>query len=523
MATELMTHENLQESPTDAVLAIRALRRFPDRIAFKDATGQMTYRETERLIAGLQVELKAMGVGPDHNVAILSSNRAEAWCTVIASQALGAAISNLHPLGAADMHVAQVKELAPAVVVSDVESHKATAELIAEVCPDPHHVFLGGGGDQDLITRARKHTDAQVTVVERTDLPGTLNFTGGTTGRPKSVVRPQGGLGQMTLAILADYDLPKAPRYLAVAPISHVGGVKIVATLLRGGMIHMVRGFDPAKVLELIEAERISYTVLVPTMIYALLDHPDMDTRDTSSLELLLYGASPMSPSRLKQGIERFGKIFAQFYGQTECYPITFLPPEDHDPDQPEVLLSCGRPATGAVVKLLDDDLNEVAPGEAGEICVRSPTAMTEYRDRHDETAKAQEGGWLHTGDIARADAEGRLYIVDRKKDMIVSGGFNIYPKEVEDVIYGDPAVSLAAVIGVPHEKWGEAVMAYVVARPNEVIDVDRLQATIKEQKGGIYCPKVIEVVEAMPQTPLGKVDKVALREPHWEGQVRQV
>lgn len=514
---------NYQESPTDATLALRALRRFPDRIAFRWDGGELSYRDTERLIAGLQVELRSMGVGPGRNVAILSSNRAEAWCTVIAAQALGAAISNLHPMGAADMHVAQVRELAPAVVVSDSESHAATARLIAEACPEPHHVFLGGGGEADLVARAQRHPDAEVSLDERTELPGTLNFTGGTTGRPKSVVRLQGGIGQMTLAILADYRLPRNPRYLAVAPISHVGGVKIVATLSLGGMIYMVRGFDPGRVLELIETQKISYTVLVPTMIYALMDHPDIDKRDLSSLELLLYGASPMSPTRLRQGLERFGPVFAQFYGQTECYPITFLDPEDHDPDRPELLLSCGRPALSAVVKLLDDDGNEVPQGEPGEICVRAPTAMTEYRDRPEETAKAQEGGWLHTGDIARADAEGRLYIVDRKKDMIVSGGFNIYPKEVEDVIYEDAAVSLAAVIGVPHEKWGEAVVAYLMARPGAEIDVEKIQAAIKAQKGAIYCPKSIEVVETLPLTPLGKVDKVALRAPHWEGQARNV
>jgi fatty-acyl-CoA synthase len=523
MTINITTHQDLQEGPTDAMLAIRALRRYPDRIAFKWDGGELSYRETEQLIAGLQVELKALGVGPGRNVAILSSNRAEAWCIVIAAQALGAAISNLHPLAAADMHVAQVRELAPLLVVADAESHQETALLIAKACPEPYHMFLGGASETDIVALAKTHKDAKVTLLERPDLPGTLNFTGGTTGRPKSVVRPQGGIGQMTLAILADFDLPKAPRYLAVAPISHVGGVKIVATLMRGGMIYMVRGFEPARVLELIEREKISYTVLVPTMIYALLDHPDINRRDTSSLELLLYGASPMSSSRLRQGIDRFGSIFAQFYGQTECYPITFLSPEDHDPEHPEVLLSCGRPVTGAVVKLLDDECNEVPDGEAGEICVRSPTAMTEYRDRQDETEKAQEGGWLHTGDIARADAKGRLYIVDRKKDMIVSGGFNIYPKEVEDVIYEDPAVSLAAVIGVPHEKWGEAVMAYVVPRPGEAIDLERIQSSIKERQGAIYCPKVIEVVAEMPQTPLGKIDKVALRAPHWDGRARQV
>ncbi|WP_407492790.1 AMP-binding protein [Pseudooceanicola sp. MF1-13] len=521
--TDIEPQVNLQESPTDAALALRALRRYPDRIAFRWDGGELSYRQTEQLIAGLQAELRDMGVGPGRNVAILSANRVEAWCTVIAAQALGAAISNLHPLGAADMHVAQVRELAPAVVVSDADSHRETAAQIAKTCPEPHHVFLGGGGADDLVARAKARADVTITLVERFDLPGTLNFTGGTTGRPKSVVRTQGAIGQMTLNILADFHLPNAPRYLAVAPISHVGGVKLVATLLRGGMIYMVRGFDPARVLELIETQRISYTVLVPTMIYALLDHSDIDRRDLSSLELLLYGASPMSPSRLRQGIDRFGPIFAQFYGQTECYPITFLDPEDHDPDRPELLLSCGRPATGAVVKLLDDDGQEVPVGEAGEICVRSPTVMIDYRDRPEETTKALYGGWLHTGDIARADAEGRLYIVDRKKDMIVSGGFNIYPKELEDVIYEDPAVSMAAVIGVPHEKWGEAVVAYVVPRAGQEIDTDRLHQTIKSTKGAIYCPKAIEVVTEMPQTPLGKIDKVALRAPHWEGQARQV
>jgi fatty-acyl-CoA synthase len=288
-------------------------------------------------------------------------------------------------------------------------------------------------------------------------------------------------------------------------------------------MVYMVRGFDPARVLELIETQKISVTVLVPTMIYAMLDHPDIKTRDLSSLKALLYGAAPMSALRLKQGIDRFGQIFAQFYGQTECYPITYLSPEDHNPATPEVLLSCGRPVTGAEVVLLGDDGTPVKVGDPGEICVRSPTALTHYRNRPEETEKAQQHGWLHTGDVAYADAEGRLYIVDRKKDMIVSGGFNIYPKEVEDVIYEDATVSMAAVIGIPHEKWGEAVIAYVVPRPDATVDQDAICETLRAAKGAIYVPKEIKVVDTLPLTPLGKIDKVALRAPYWEGQVRKV
>lgn len=518
-----MTTVNFQSNPTDAALALRALRQYPDRVAFAWDGGSFTYGQTQGLIAGIQRELAQKGVGPDRNVAILSSNRAEAWCTVIAAQGLGAAICNLHPLAALDLQQAQIAELDPAVLVVDAIGHAAAANALAGVFPDLCLMRLGGGGVDDLVANAAAHQSMDVTIDDRAHLPGTLNFTGGTTGRPKSVVRPQGGIGQMTLAILADFPLPENPRYLAVAPISHVGGTKITATLLRGGMIYMVQGFDPAHVLATIEAQRINYTVLVPTMIYALMDHPDAGVRDLSSLQLLLYGASPMSPARLAQGIERFGQIFAQFYGQTECYPITFLPPEDHDPSQPDLLLSCGRPVTSAVITLRDEHGNEVPQGEAGEICVRAPTAMVEYRNRLDETAAAQQGGWLHTGDIARADAQGRLYIVDRKKDMIVSGGFNIYPKEVEDVLYSDPAVGLAAVIGVPHDKWGEAVMAYLVPRSDAVIDVDALQAKIRAAKGAIYCPKEVVIIDSLPQTPLGKIDKVQLRAPHWDGHLRQV
>ncbi|MGG7567079.1 AMP-binding protein [Rhodovulum sp. DZ06] len=512
----------LHQTATDAALALRALRRYPDRIAFRWDGGEMTYAETEALIAGLQVELKALGVGPEQAVAILSSNRVEAWCTVVATQALGGAVSNLHPMASAEVHEAQIRELSPVVVVADDESHAETAAALAKALPDPAHLLLGGG-ETSLTARARRHADAQVVNVGTPEMTATLNFTGGATGRPKKVVRTQGGVAAMTLSVLADYDLPKAPRFLAVAPISHVGGTKIVPTLLRGGMVRMVRGFDPARVLELIEAERISVALLAPTMIYALLDHPDVKTRDTSSLELLLYGAAPMSPLRLKQGLDTFGPVFAQFYGQTECYPITFLPPEDHDPERPELLMSCGRPVSQAQVKLLDPEGREVAQGEPGEICVRAPSAMTGYRDRHDENLVALEGGWLHTGDIAVADAEGRLYIVDRKKDMIVSGGFNIYPKEVEDVLYAEESVAMCAVIGVPHDKWGEAVMAYVVPRAGATITAEQVTALVKEHKGAIQAPKAVEIVPDLPLTPLGKIDKVALRKPHWEGRERAV
>jgi fatty-acyl-CoA synthase len=234
---------------------------------------------------------------------------------------------------------------------------------------------------------------------------------------------------------------------------------------MRGGTAHMLKGFDPEAVFKTIERERINFTLFVPTMIYVLLDHPALDRTDLSSLELLLYGASAMSPSRLVEGIERIGPVFSQLYGQTECYPVSVLRKADHDPKTPELFLSCGFPIAACEVKILNDQDHEVETGEPGEICVRAPHVMAEYWKRPEQTAETLKNGWLHTGDIARADERGYMFILDRKKDMIVSGGFNIFPREVEDVLSQHADVAMVAVVGVPDDKWGEAVTAIVVAR----------------------------------------------------------
>ena len=241
---------------------------------------------------------------------------------------------------------------------------------------------------------------------------------------------------------------------------------------MRGGTVHMLKGFDPEAVFRTIEREKINFTLFVPTMIYVMLDHPTLDKTDLSSLELLLYGASAMSPSRLVEGIERIGPVFSQLYGQTECYPVSVLRKADHDPRTPELFLSCGFPIAACEVRILDDNDQEVAMGDAGEICVRATHVMAEYWKRPEQTAETLKSGWLHTGDIARKDERGYMFILDRKKDMIVSGGFNIFPREVEDVLSQHADVAMVAVVGVPDDKWGEAVTAVVVpregARPNE-------------------------------------------------------
>ena len=230
-----------------------------------------------------------------------------------------------------------------------------------------------------------------------------------------------------------------------------------------------------------------------------------------------------MSPSRLVEGIERIGPVFSQLYGQTECYPISVLRKADHDPKTPELFASCGFPITSCQVKILDQDDQEVATGEAGEICVRASHVMAEYWKRPDITAETLKSGWLHTGDIARMDERGYMFILDRKKDMIVSGGFNIFPREVEDVLSQHADVAMVAVVGVPDDKWGEAVTAVVVAREGAAPDADELIGLVKAKKGSAHAPKQIQFVKELPMTGVGKVDKKVLKARFWTGRDRMV
>jgi fatty-acyl-CoA synthase len=331
-------------------------------------------------------------------------------------------------------------------------------------------------------------------------------------------------MSTMTQIQMAEWEWPDELRFLCCTPLSHAGAAFFVPTLLRGGSLVVLPYFDPERVIDTIEKHRITATMLVPTMVYVLLDNPRLEKADLSSLEILYYGAAAMSPTRLEEGMERLGSIFFQFYGQAECpMTITVLRRDEHTPGDRERLATCGRPVPWLDVALLDDDGNEVPQGDPGEICVRGPLVMKEYLNKPEQTAEALKFGWLHTGDVARADDGGYFTIVDRKKDMIVTGGFNVFPREVEDVLSSHPAVSAAAVIGVPDEKWGEAVKAVVVRRPGSEVAEAELISLVKDRKGSVSAPKTVDFVDQIPLSPLGKPDKKALRAQYWEGSTRLV
>ncbi|MDP3175994.1 MAG: AMP-binding protein, partial [Phenylobacterium sp.] len=367
-----MTGQPVRAGSTLSGLSLRVLARHPDRVAFSWEGGEITYAQTLDLIARFQSVYAAHGLVRGKRLALLAGNRVEAWCAGVAAQANGLSLTPLHPIGSLDDHLYQVSNAEADALVVDVPRHAARgAELAAQAGVGVFFTLGQADYGIDLLAAAQDAGAVTARDLAQADDLAFLNYTGGTTGRPKGVLTRHVAAAARPGAVLGAFEVPDNPTYLAVAPISHVTGQKIVPTLFKGGRVHLMNGFSSRGVLDTIARERINMALMVPTMIYGLLDDPDLDTADLSSLELLLYGASPMSPSRLIEGMQRIGPVFSQLYGQSECYPISVLSKADHDPANPERFGSCGVPVPGVDVRLLNEDGSEVAQGEPGEICVR--------------------------------------------------------------------------------------------------------------------------------------------------------
>jgi len=469
-----------------------------------------------RRISQLTQALQANGVANGARVALLAGNSVDVLLLHNALAFAGGCLVAMHPMGSADDHLFAIEDGAVEVLIYDPKKFAPRAAELAQRTNRLRALLsLGEAGlGNNLLGEADNFEEADlVAPVLPPDAITRLSYSGGTTGTPKAIPgSPR--VGAMALSImLSDWEWPVEPRVLAVVPLSHAGGSLFGPTVLKNGTMVVMTTFDPGEVLRVIQDYRITCTMLVPTMIYALLDHPHFDTYDLSSLETIFYGASLMSPARLKEAIERIGPVFFQFYGQAEApMTITVMRRSEHDPNNPLRLASCGRPVPWLDVALLDGDNNPAADGEPGEICVRGPLVMDGYLNRDQLNAETFAGGWLHTGDVAVKDPDGFLRIVDRKKDMIVTGGFNVFPSEVENVIAAHPAVAQVAVFGTPDEKWGEAVSAAVVLRSGCTVDPRELIALVKDHKGSVQAPKRVDFVTAIPQTAVGKPDKKALR-----------
>jgi acyl-CoA synthetase (AMP-forming)/AMP-acid ligase II len=311
--------------------------------------------------------------------------------------------------------------------------------------------------------------------------------------------------------------------------MTHTAGLLSVPCTARGGTVVVVTKPDPAILLGAIPKYRVTELFLPPTVIYRLLDVPDLGKKvDFSSLKYFMYGAAPMSVEKLKQAIEVIGPVMTGGYGQTEApASISYLPPSEHFVDgriaSDERLSSVGRPNPLVRVEIMND-ANQILPkGETGEICVRGDLVMKGYYKAPDKTAETVVNGWLHTGDVGHIDAEGYLHITDRKKDMIISGGFNVYPSEVEQVIWSHPAVQDCAVIGVPDEQWGEAVKAVVELNAGQLASAEEIIKLCKDKLGSVKAPKSVDFVASLPRSPVGKVLKKDLRAQYWQDATRKI
>jgi long-chain acyl-CoA synthetase len=367
-----------------------------------------------------------------------------------------------------------------------------------------------------------------------TEIPGNtiyrMTHTGGTTGRPKPVVMTYTAESELFANMLLNVmPFQRDDVFLHVHPLSHGTACFMVPAIIRGAKQIIIESAKPEVILEAVQEEAITSTWLVPATIIRLISFPEIATYNLRSLRRLLYGGAPMPLARLREALEVFGPIMAQHYGQAEIpFCATFLPPEDHvlegSPNQVRRLSSCGRELDRTMVRVVDERGNDMPTGQVGEIVAKSSHMMAGYWNNPHETAEAMKNGWVHTRDMGWMDEDGYIYLVDRKSEMVISGGFNVYPKEIEDVLHFHPSVQEAAVIGVPDSQWGEAVKGLVVLKEGKIASEDELIDHCKKHLGKYKVPKSIDILAGeIPKTPVGKIDKQAFKKQFWKGYDRQI
>jgi acyl-CoA synthetase (AMP-forming)/AMP-acid ligase II len=512
----------------------RAVAHGADRIAITDGPRSLTYRQLGDHALRLASALQALGLGRGDRVAFLMANCAEYVACEYAVARIGATRVPLAVLLGNDDHAYMMKFTRCRALVY----HARFAARVAAMAPGLENIehFIRVGATTEPLPDGHLSLDALLAehappprdvTVEPEDIAG-IYFTGGTTGRPKGVMLSHRSWFHTYYAELLDFSVGWHEVFVFATPMTHAAGCLLLPVLLRQGRCVLLERFDPETLLATIAAERGTATLLVPTMLYLLLDHPRRDAHDLASLRNVLYGAAPIAPERLRQAIEVFGPVFTQFFGQTEApMALTALPREAHlvggRPAGDDVLASAGRPTYPTAIRLVDEAGRDVDDGEPGELIARSPNVMSGYLDDPAATSAALRDGWLYTGDVARRSPDGLITIVDRRKDVIISGGFNVYPRDVEDALFQHPAVRQAAVVGVPHAKWGEEVRALVVLQDGAAPDPAALLEFVRARKGSVAAPKSIEFTDAIPLTPLGKVDRKAIRARYWAGRARGV
>ncbi|PRX45448.1 acyl-CoA synthetase (AMP-forming)/AMP-acid ligase II [Prauserella shujinwangii] len=485
---------------------------------------ELTFRDVDELSSRLANVLLGLGHGRGTRVGLLLGN--ELWSVPVDFACLKAGVARV-PLNARLSVAEQVRMLADAdvhLLVHGADLAERAAELAGELDGLRLAGFCAPGraGDLDLTEEVDRASPADpLARVEPDDVMLVL-YTSGTTGTLKAAQHTQASYAAITANILANLVSPgRADAMLHAASLIHASGTFLLPYWLRGARSVVLPGFEPGSYAQAIGEHRITGVNLVPTMLGMLFTSGALDGADVSTLDTIVYGASPMPRPLLEQGLEFFGNRFVQYYGQTEA-PLcqTILDKADHA-EGGDLLGSCGHPAVDAEIMLTGPDGEPVPRGEIGEIRVRAPFTMAGYYNAPELNRETLAGdGWVRTRDLARADERGYLYLVDRASDMIVTGGYNVYPREVEDVLMAHPAVAECAVVGAPDPTWVEAVTAFVALRPGAEVSADELRETVRGRLARYKVPKQVHFVDTIPKSPVGKILRRSLRDPLWtEGQ----
>lgn len=486
----------------------RGWRINPAGVAYAMDERQWTYQQAGEQSCQIAHALRAGGFVAEQRGAVLAPNDPTAWICVLGLWRAGMSWIPINPA----YKVGEIERLLAGLrcdvvfVHADMAAH--SAELRRRLPSVLQWVELN---EIEAFTAGQPSSPPDPAGTD--DLIAVVAPTGGTTGPAKGVLTTHRGMANALAQLMLAYDYPSgAPVVnLAAAPMTHTAGVLGLVASARGGTVTVLRRARPDALLDAIERHRVTEVFLPPTVIYRLLSTAGITSRDLSSLRHVLYGSAPMSVAKIREAIDLFGPIFTQAYGQTEApLAISYLKSDEHHGER---LASCGRPGPLARVEILSPDGELLPPGSTGEICVRGELVMAGYDDDPERSQWALRDGWLHTGDVGHFDHEGYLYMTDRLKDIIISGGLNIYPGEIEQVIWSHPAVSDCAVIGVPDEDWGEAVTAVVELVPGGAVTSEELTVRCRERLDAVRTPKRIHFVESLPRSPNGKVLKRELRD----------
>jgi acyl-CoA synthetase (AMP-forming)/AMP-acid ligase II len=510
----------------------RALQQFPDRVALSFGERKTTFRTLADRVARLAGALRGLGMRTGDVVSILALNSDRYFEYIVGVPWGGGVLNPCNIRWSAAEIGYSLEDSGSRILLVDDTFLPVVEKLDAEGERPPIVVHCGDGptpvgllGYEQLIAEAAPVPDA---VRRGDDLLG-LFYTGGTTGTPKGVMIGHRSIYASGLALLADGLGSPGSVYLHAAPMFHIAdfGMSCVQWIC-GNTQSFVPAFSPQGVAATIERDRATHVLLVPTMIQMLVDHPEVLAKhDLSSLACIVYGASPISEKLLDRAMAAFpGVDFIQAYGMTELSPLaTVCPARYHTPEGRKLgkLRSAGRAGFCTEVRIVDAQGREVPRGTVGEVAVRGPNVMLGYWNKPELTAQTVRDGWMHTGDGAYMDDDGFIYIVDRLKDMIISGGENVYSAEVENVLAQHTAVGSCAVIGVPSAEWGESVHAVVVPKPDATATADDLIAFCRERIAHYKCPRSVEFVDRLPISGAGKILKTNLREPYWQGRERQV